>query len=72
MAGEVVHEEQNGVCASMNEIINELPKYIPSAYVISSRGCGVARDNLHFSAEGYRTLGKRYAEQMILINNKNR
>lgn len=70
LAGEVVHEEQNGVCASMNEIINELPKYIPSAYVISSRGCGVARDNLHFSAEGYRTLGKRYAEQMIALIHK--
>ena len=54
----------------MNEIINELPQYIPSSYIISSRGCGVARDNLHFSADGYRTLGKRYAEQMIAIINE--
>lgn len=65
LSGEVVHEEQKGVCASMNEIIAKLPQIIPSASVISSKGSTVASDNLHFDAEGYRTLGKRYAEKML-------
>ena len=67
LAGETVHEEQGGVCASMNEIIAQLPQTIPSASVISSKGCTVASDNLHFDSEGYRTLGKRYAKKMLSL-----
>ena len=67
LAGEVVHADQGGVCASMNEVIRTLPQTIPNAYVIPSRGCAVARDNLHFSAAGYRQLGRRYAAQMLSI-----
>ncbi len=67
LAGEVVHGDQGGVCASMNEIIRTLPQTIPNAYVIPSSGCAVARDNLHFSAAGYRQLGRRYAAQMLSI-----
>ena len=67
LAGEVVHADQNGICASMNDIIAKLPKTIPSASVISSRGCSVLTDNLHFDAEGYRTLGNRYAQKMLSL-----
>lgn len=67
LAGEVVHEKQGGVCASMNEIINTLPEVHPNSYVISSADCDVARDNLHFNAAGYRELGRRYAKQMLTI-----
>lgn len=67
LSGETVHEEQGGICASMNKIIAKLPVTIPSASVISSKGCSVASDNLHFNAEGYRTLGKRYAEKMLSL-----
>ena len=67
LAGEVVHADQGGVCASMNEIIRTLPQTIPNSYVIPSSGCAVARDNLHFSAAGYRQLGRRYAAQMLSI-----
>lgn len=67
LSGETVHEEQRGICASMNKIIAKLPETIPSASVISSKGCSVASDNLHFNAEGYRTLGKRYAEKMLSL-----
>ena len=56
LAGEVVHEEQGGVCAKMNAIINTLPQTIPNSYVISSKGCTDASDNLHFDAAGYRKL----------------
>jgi hypothetical protein len=36
---------------------------ILTAYVIPSSGCPAAEDNLHFTAEGYRKLGVRYAEK---------
>lgn len=67
LAGEVVHAEQGGVCAGMNMIINQLPAIIPTAYVISSKGCADSPDNLHFNAEGYREFGKRYAEKMLAL-----
>ena len=65
ISGEMVHAEQKGVCASMNKIIGELPKTIPTAHVVSSQGCAALGDNLHFSPAGYRELGRRYAEKML-------
>ena len=67
LAGEVVHLEQGGVCGKMNEIIDQLPNTIPTAHVISSKGCTDGPDNLHFDAAGYRMLGKRYAEEMLRL-----
>lgn len=67
LAGELVSADQGGACASMNAIIGTLPKVIPNSYVISSTGCPAAKDHLHFLAEGYRTLGKRYAIQMLSL-----
>ena len=67
LAGEVVNADQGGVCASMNNIIAKLPQTIPTAHVISSKGCTDARDNLHFNAEGYRKFGKRYAQTMLSL-----
>jgi len=65
LAGEVVNADQGGVCASMNKIIDKLPETIPTAHVISSAGCTDGQDNLHFNAEGYRELGRRYAATML-------
>lgn len=65
LAGEVVHADQGGICASMNTIINRLPQSIPTSYVISSSKCTDATDNLHFNSAGYRELGKRYAKKML-------
>ena len=67
LAGEVVHADQKGICASMNEIIDTLPQVIPTAHVVSSAGCPAAGDNLHFTARGYRMLGARYAETMLQL-----
>lgn len=67
LAGEVVNADQGGACASMNKIIATLPGTIPNAYVISSAGCPQRGDNLHFTAAGYRTLGKRYGMQMLSL-----
>lgn len=65
IAGEVVAADQNGKCASMNEIIRTLPETIPTAHVVSSEGCPDGPDDLHFSPEGYRMLGERYAKTML-------
>ena len=67
LAGEVVNADQQGACASMNKIIAELPKTIPTAHVISSAGCACGRDRLHFTTAGYREFGKRYALQMLSL-----
>ncbi len=67
LVGEVVNADTGGVCASMNEIIQTVPQTIPTAHVISSAGCPDGPDNLHFNAEGYRMLGKRYAEAMLKV-----
>lgn len=65
LAGEVVAADQSGGCASMNEIIQELPETIPTAHVVSAKGCTALPDRIHFSPDGYRELGKRYAETML-------
>ncbi len=67
LAGELVNADQGGACASMNKIIATLPQTIPNSYVISSSGCPSARDHLHFTAEGYRILGKRYGVEMLSL-----
>jgi len=67
LAGEMLSTDQNGACASMNSIIATLPQTIPNSYVIPSDGCPGRADRLHFTAEGYRILGKRYAERMLSI-----
>jgi len=65
LAGELVGADQQGKCASMNAIIDDLPKTIPAAHVVPSEGCVAGLDHLHFTPAGYRELGKRYAEVML-------
>ncbi len=67
LAGELVPADQNGACASMNRIIGTLPQVISKAYVIPSAGCEGIKDRLHFSAAGYRELGRRYAAKMLAL-----
>src|SRR5205814_646338 len=35
LVGELVGEDQNGACASMNKIIGDLPRTIPTAHIVS-------------------------------------
>ena len=65
LAGETVRTDQGGYCGGFNNVIATLPNVIPTAHVISSKGCPQKGDGLHFTAEGYRTIGKRYAECML-------
>ena len=65
LAGEVVTTEQGGICGGMNAIINQLPRTIPTAHVISAANLPQKGDGLHFTAHGYRVLGCRYATEML-------
>lgn len=67
LAGEVVNADQGGEKASANEIMKKLPETLPNSYVISSAGLPCNPDHLHFTAEGYRQFGKRYAEKMLSL-----
>jgi hypothetical protein len=70
LAGETVNADQGGICAGMNKIIATLPEMIKNSYVIPSAGCTDSADNLHFNADGYKELGKRYAEKMLTLKGK--
>jgi len=67
LVGELLDADQHGACAGMNRIIDELPKTIPTAHVISSAGCTSRPDHLHFTPDGYRELGKRYGAKMLSL-----
>jgi hypothetical protein len=45
--------------------VKNLPSTLQNSYVISSQGCEQRGDGLHFSAKGYRELGKRYGIKML-------
>lgn len=64
-AGEVVGTEYNGLCALNNVVINKLPEIIESSYIIHSNGCPPQDDKLHFTANSYRIMGKRYAYEVL-------
>lgn len=65
IAGHVVTAEEGGVCAAHNPIIDRLPEVIPMAKVVSSAGLPQMGDGLHFTSNGYRKLGTRYAAEML-------
>jgi Carbohydrate esterase, sialic acid-specific acetylesterase len=67
LAGGLVPEDQKGACASMNKIIADLPRTIPTAHFVSSEGCAGRPDHLHFTPAGYRELGTRYGLKMLSI-----
>ncbi len=70
IAGEVVHANQGGKCASMNEIIDSLPLTIPTARVVSSKDIPCIPDKLHFTSEGVRVFGRRYAAALMAYQGK--
>ena len=67
LAGEVVNADQGGTKASANVIMKNLPGTLPNSYVISSAGLPCNPDHLHFTGEGYRQFGQRYAGKMLSV-----
>lgn len=70
LIGELLSQEQGGICWGHNNVIAKTQPVIPNSYVVSSKDCPGASDGLHFTAEGYRMIGKRYAEKMLEILDK--
>ena len=65
LVGELGQKDQNAACWGHNAIIDNIAATIPTAHVVSSKGCPLQSDKLHFTAEGYRMFGKRYADVML-------
>jgi len=70
LVGELLQQSVGGVCWGHNSVIAKIQGPIPNAHVISSANCPGASDGLHFTAAGYRLIGKRYAEKMLEIMGK--
>ncbi len=70
LIGELLAQPMGGICWGHNSVIANTYKVIPNAHVISSANCPGASDGLHFTAEGYRMIGKRYAEAMLPLLGK--
>ena len=59
---------QSGGCESHNNQVDRMPSVVPTSYVVSAKGLpGNGQDPWHFSAAGYRVLGKRYAQQALRV-----
>jgi hypothetical protein len=69
--GETEYENMGGGCSWHNHVVAKIPEVIPTGHVVSAEGIpGNGVDPWHFSAEGYRTFGKRYAAAVLdVINN---
>lgn len=67
LVGELMTQEDGGCCYHHNAIIDRIHETIPTAYAVTSYGCPGRPDKLHFTAEGYRILGRRYAEVMLSL-----
>jgi hypothetical protein len=59
-----------GDLVNPNSNVQNLPKTLQNSYVASSQGLGNRGDGMHFSAQGYRDIGKRYAVIMLGILRK--
>jgi Carbohydrate esterase, sialic acid-specific acetylesterase len=70
LAGEVVNADMNGEAAGINEQIKRLPSVLPNSYVISSSKLPAGNDRMHFTADGHKLFGLRYANTMLSILNK--
>lgn len=65
LIGEMLQQNEGGVCYGHNNIIANTPNVIANSYVVSSKNCPGASDGLHFTAEGYRRIGANYANVMM-------
>ena len=65
LVGEVVTSEVGGACGSHNNVVAKVPDVVKNAYVVSAKDLKGKSDNLHFTDDSYRILGKRYAKQWL-------
>lgn len=72
LVGETMSREDGGACWAHNALVDNIQETIPTAYPVSSLGCKGKDDHLHFTAEGYRLLGRRYADAMMGALNRSK
>lgn len=70
LVGELMTQQDGGCCYHHNAIIDRIAETIPTAHPVPSLGCPGRPDKLHFTAEGYRMLGRRYADIMLSIESQ--
>ena len=67
-AGEVEYQNMGGGCSGHNVQVDRLPSVIPTAHVVSAKYLpGNGSDPWHFSAQGYRYFGQRYAQIALSV-----
>jgi hypothetical protein len=64
LAGQLAGGDASGM---NSQIISTLPQVIPNAHIVSSNGCEVGEDGIHFTSVGYRELGRHYAAEMLSL-----
>lgn len=62
--GQISEVHSNSV--NMNPVLLQCAEDIPNAFCVTSENCDTQSDKVHFSREGYITLGKRYSK--IILN----
>ena len=69
--GETLYKDMGSdACYLHNTVVAKIPEVIPTGHVVSAEGIpGNGVDPWHFSAAGYRTLGKRYAAKVLDVMN---
>lgn len=63
IAGEMV---PGACCTSHNTYVHQIENVVTNGHWVSASGLG-RRDQYHFDAAGYRTLGQRYADKMLTL-----
>ena len=61
--GEV--SEVNSKASIINPVLLKCAEQIPNAFCVTSENCETQSDNVHFTRNGYITLGKRYSEIIL-------
>ena len=68
--GETEYQEMGGGCSWHNTVVAKIPEVIPTGHVVSAKDIpGNGTDPWHFSAQGYRIFGQRYAEAVLDVMN---
>ena len=65
LVGETVTSEVGGACGWHNTVVAQMPNVVKNSYVVSAANLDGKADNLHFTDNSYRVLGKRYAKQWL-------
>ena len=66
--GETLRQEQGGASHAHNTVIAQMPQTVATSHIISSANCsGNGTDPWHFSATGYRIMGRRYALEVLKV-----